>query len=338
MAIAAIACAPALVWAQGGSSGGGQSGSGSTSGGQSSGGATATNQPRTRAQAKHDSLVNRLRNQRDTNRVKFDTATGEVVGDTGTATRDTMRPPTRRDTLYQVDTMSRRDTTDTTSRDTTYRSDTTMRRDTIMRDTTDTTMRDTTMRDTTMGDTTMRTDTMMRDTTMRRDTTMPPRDTTMRRGDTTYQSSAGELYTPPRRSRGRFNNYGLSTDQVKQLQQAINDAGCHAGPVDGRIGHETRQGIQCVRQKNNITGKSLNDVVQSLNLGFTVPSNATGSDTTGAMTGTQKNNHRTPMTDSTSKSRTWNRKPPTRVQRHTYDSTSSQTKRDSARDTTGTSH
>ncbi|MBX6333685.1 MAG: peptidoglycan-binding protein [Gemmatimonadaceae bacterium] len=145
-------------------------------------------------------------------------------------------------------------------RDTT---DTTMRSDTgaMQRDTSRTRMRDTTMHDTTM----------MRDTSMMHDTTRMHRDTArddttaLQRGNLTYETSTGGLYTPPR------GNAGLSTEQVKQLQQALNNAGCHAGPVDGLMGPKTRQGIACLREQRNITGNNLNDVLQALNLGFTAP-------------------------------------------------------------------
>jgi peptidoglycan hydrolase-like protein with peptidoglycan-binding domain len=73
---------------------------------------------------------------------------------------------------------------------------------------------------------------------------------------------------------------GLSTDQVKQLQQAINQNGCNAGAADGQFGPETRQGVQCIRQQKNITEKGLNPVLQALNLGFTA--SPSGADTSSA--------------------------------------------------------
>jgi hypothetical protein len=151
------------------------------------------------------------------------------------------------------------DTTDTTGRDTT-RSDTSM-----MMNRSDTTMMDT-----------MRTDTMMRDTT-RADTA----DTTRFHKDTTTDTSTyretteehGEIAPPPGAPAGR--NLGLSTDQVKDLQKAINDAGCHAGPVDGMLGPETREGIACVREQKGIQGEGLNDVLSALGLSFTASPDAT---------------------------------------------------------------
>lgn len=60
----------------------------------------------------------------------------------------------------------------------------------------------------------------------------------------------------------------LSSDQVKELQTALNGAGCSAGPVDGVVGSQTRQGIACGMQKNNITGDDMKALYKSLNLNF----------------------------------------------------------------------
>jgi len=171
------------------------------------------------------------------------------------------------------------DTTDTTRRDTT-RSDTSMmmnQSDTMMMDTTRT---DTMMMDTTRTDTSMmnQTDTTMYrpDTTMNRDTTDTTRfhtDTARTDTSTTTVESHGRLYTPPGHAMlGR--NMGLSADQVEELQKAVNDAGCHAGPVDGLIGPQTREGIACVREQKGIQGDQLNDVLSALGLSFTAPSDA----------------------------------------------------------------
>jgi len=92
------------------------------------------------------------------------------------------------------------------------------------------------------------------------DTTM--RDTTMR--DTTYTTtSEGSLAAPSA-------NLGLTTEQVKELQKAINDNGCHAGEVTGTITDATREGIQCIRESKNIEGTDVNDVLKALGLSFTV--------------------------------------------------------------------
>lgn len=82
--------------------------------------------------------------------------------------------------------------------------------------------------------------------------------------DTITQSAPGALERPSSRR-----NLGLTTDQVKELQQAINNAGCNAGPVDGIIGRQTRAGIACVHHQKNISGNNLNDVFRELGLSFT---------------------------------------------------------------------
>lgn len=138
------------------------------------------------------------------------------------------------------------------------------------------------------------------DTTVRRDTgstvggaggvssTGAAADTGTSRDTSTVQSSAeGRLYTK-NRSHGR--NLGLTPDQVKQLQTAINDAGCNAGNPDGVVGRRTRQGIACVRKQKGITGKNLDDVLSALNLGFTTQTTTTesGGEVVGGGTGNVK--------------------------------------------------
>src|SRR3546814_432407 len=90
---------------------------------------------------------------------------------------------------------------------------------------------DTTSTDTTYSDTTRK----QADSTMiRADTTIYRADSTMIRPDTTVEEEQGAVYTPPRGSSAA--NMGLTRSQVKELQQAIRDSGCDAGPVDGMIG------------------------------------------------------------------------------------------------------
>jgi hypothetical protein len=121
--------------------------------------------------------------------------------------------------------------------------------------------------------------------TMRTDTTMLRSDTT---DTSTYRDTTeehGAIYTPPRGALAA-RNMGLSTDQVKELQQAINDAGCHAGAVDGVVGPETREGISCIREQKGIQGDDVNDVISALGLSFTASPNATEPS---SRTGTQLN-------------------------------------------------
>ena len=83
------------------------------------------------------------------------------------------------------------------------------------------------------------------------------------------RSSNGSYRGSGRRSSGSA-NMGLSSDQVSQLQQALTDAGCDAGTVDGKIGPRTRSALSCARRKNNLTGNNTNELLRSLNLSFTV--------------------------------------------------------------------
>jgi len=100
-------------------------------------------------------------------------------------------------------------------------------------------------------------------------------DTTQR--DTTYTTSEGVLAEPSA-------NFGLTTDQVKQLQKAINENGCNAGDVTGVVDDATREGIQCVRDAKGIESTDINEVLKALGLPFTAGStteqNAISSDTT----------------------------------------------------------
>ena len=85
-------------------------------------------------------------------------------------------------------------------------------------------------------------------------------DTTRARHQRTSAGSIGRAST---------RDYGLTTDQTKQLQTALSQANCNPGPQDGIIGPRTRQAMNCARQKNNVTGNNPNDLFRSLNLSFT---------------------------------------------------------------------
>ncbi|HEX7940499.1 MAG TPA: hypothetical protein VF488_01770, partial [Gemmatimonadaceae bacterium] len=86
-------------------------------------------------------------------------------------------------------------------------------------------------------------------------------------GDTGTVQSSSEGRLAHKRS--RRHDMGLTPDQVKQLQTAINQAGCQAGQPDGVVGAQTRQGIACVKKQKGITGNNIDDVLSALNLGFT---------------------------------------------------------------------
>ena len=60
----------------------------------------------------------------------------------------------------------------------------------------------------------------------------------------------------------------LSRAQTRQLQEALNGAGCDAGGVDGVVGPRTRAAITCAREKNNITGDDNQALFRALGLSF----------------------------------------------------------------------
>ncbi len=91
--------------------------------------------------------------------------------------------------------------------------------------------------------------------------------TTGAMSDTTISSAEGSIATN-RRASSANRRAGLTSAQVRELQQAINDAGCSAGPVDGQLGPQTEQGIQCVRQKKGLTGSSASELYDALGLSF----------------------------------------------------------------------
>ena len=105
-------------------------------------------------------------------------------------------------------------------------------------------------------------------------------DTTTRDTTTITTTSEGALAEPS------SSNLGLTNDQVKELQTAINNNGCDAGPVTGTIDDATKKGIDCIRESKSIQSTDVNDVLQALGLSFTV--NAQGesavSDTTDTTT------------------------------------------------------
>lgn len=65
-------------------------------------------------------------------------------------------------------------------------------------------------------------------------------------------------------------NRGLTQAQVRQLQQALRDAGCNPGAVDGQLGPATRQAMACARRQRGIEAGNANDLLRALNLGFTL--------------------------------------------------------------------
>ena len=110
------------------------------------------------------------------------------------------------------------------------------------------------------------TDTTRRDTTRVRQ----PQDTSRR----AQSESRGE--TDLTASNARFDvglpNYGFSSDQAIELQQALTRVGCDAGTADGVIGRRTLLGIQCFRQQRNMPDVGIEEVLAALKVSFARPS------------------------------------------------------------------
>ncbi len=60
----------------------------------------------------------------------------------------------------------------------------------------------------------------------------------------------------------------LSSDQVKQLQTALNNDGCNVGTPDGKVGAGTRKGVQCSLEKHGISSTNVDSLYKVLNLNF----------------------------------------------------------------------
>ena len=107
------------------------------------------------------------------------------------------------------------------------------------------------------------------DTTRRRDTTRTPQDTVRR----VRAEARGE--TDLTRSSERFGsgrpNYGFSTQQAAELQQALTRAGCDVGTPDGAIGQRTLRGIGCFRGQHNLAAADLESVLTALGVSFATP-------------------------------------------------------------------
>lgn len=109
------------------------------------------------------------------------------------------------------------------------------------------------------------------DTTRRRDTTRAPQpqDTARR----VQAEARGEIDLT--RSSERFGagrpNYGFSTQQAAELQQALTRAGCDVGTADGAVGQRTLRGIECFRGQRNLATADLESVLTALRVSFATP-------------------------------------------------------------------
>lgn len=109
------------------------------------------------------------------------------------------------------------------------------------------------------------------DTTRRRDTTRAPQppDTARR----VQAEARGEIDLT--RLGGRFRadlpNYGLSSDQAIELQQALTRVGCDVGTIDGIVGQRTLAGIACFRGQRNLSAADLESLLTALDVSFARP-------------------------------------------------------------------
>ena len=60
----------------------------------------------------------------------------------------------------------------------------------------------------------------------------------------------------------------LTTDQAKQLQAALNKAGCNAGTPDGAMGRRTQRAISCALEKYKLNSNDTNGLYRKLGLDF----------------------------------------------------------------------
>ena len=108
------------------------------------------------------------------------------------------------------------------------------------------------------------------DTTRRRDTTRTPTQDTTRR---VRAEARGETDLGPPSERfgvGRI-NYGLSSEQALELQQALARTGCSAGTPDGVVGQRTLRAIQCFRDQQNLGSANFESLLTALHVSFATP-------------------------------------------------------------------
>jgi hypothetical protein len=118
---------------------------------------------------------------------------------------------------------------------------------------------------------------------------------------TVTQTAEGRLASSP---------LGLSSDQVRQLQQALNDAGCNAGTPDGIAGPKTRAAMRCARKQKGITGNDNAALYQALNLDFATTGASGSAGTTGSDT-VNRDTSSSMRTDTSMRRDTATTRPPT---------------------------
>ncbi len=62
--------------------------------------------------------------------------------------------------------------------------------------------------------------------------------------------------------------HDLTADQAKQLQAALNKAGCNAGTADGLMGRQTQRAISCGLNKYKLGNSDMSELYRKLGLDF----------------------------------------------------------------------
>ena len=109
------------------------------------------------------------------------------------------------------------------------------------------------------------------DTTRRRDTTRAPQPQDTTRRVRTESRGQVDLTAPAARFRADLPNYGLSSDETKEMQQALGREGCDVGTVDGIVGQRTVRGIECFRETRSLAAADLDAVLTALAVSFARP-------------------------------------------------------------------
>lgn len=101
--------------------------------------------------------------------------------------------------------------------------------------------------------------------------TQPPQRDKARGQPQVRSESRGAVTTRGARARA---TWGLSSTQIRELQQSLQSIDCYDAEIDGLIGPRTRAGIACAMRHHDITGEDPNELARALNLGFEIDANA----------------------------------------------------------------
>ena len=86
--------------------------------------------------------------------------------------------------------------------------------------------------------------------------------------DSLVRAATGTATETTRRTGAGGGRIRLSRSQVRQLQEALNSAGCDAGTADGVMGRRTRAAMACARQKHGVSENDDRALYQALGLSF----------------------------------------------------------------------